>query len=238
MSNHAVLSSLTHRNLRINTERSADLGDEVMSCITVPNEFRNVQSHYPIVFQLNQDREEFHAIALFGFEQGENLFLQNGSWDAGYKPLAIDIQPFLIGNPREQDGDRQIHIDLDNPRVNTEDGIRVFDDQGGTTEYLDLISSKLGALHDGYERSSDFMKCLQKYELLEPFVLEVALRDGSKNRLVGFHTINEEKIRALDGPALEEMNSKNFLMPTFMVLASLSNIVELVERKNALVSNV
>ena len=238
MSNHAVLSSLAHRKLRIKTERSVELGDEVMSCITVPNEFRNVQNHYPILFQLNQDRDVFHAIALFGFEKGENLFLNDAAWDAGYMPLAMDIQPFLIGRPSEENGERQIHIDIESPRVNAEDGIRVFDDQGGTTDFLESISSKLGVLHSGYDDSSDFMQCLQKYELLEPFVLEVALRDGSKNRLVGFHTINEDKVRALDAHVLEEMNSKNYLMQIFMVLASLSNIVNLVDRKNALVANV
>lgn len=237
MTNHVVLSSVEHRNLRINTERSTELGDDVMTCITVPNEFRNIQSHYPILFQLSQERDEFHSIALFGFEKGENLFLKDGVWDAGYKPLAIDIQPFLIGLPREKDGDRQIHIDLDSPRVNTDDGIRVFDDHGVLTDFLESISAKLAALHDGYLRSADFIKCLQKFELLEPFVLEVALRDGSKNRLVGFHTINEEKLKSLEGAALYEMNQKGYLLPLFMVVASLSNIVSLVERKNALVEN-
>ena len=97
MTDHVALSKVEHKDIRINTDRSVALGDGVMSCITVPNEFRNVQNHYPILFQLNADREEFRLIALQGFTHGENLFLKQDSWDARYKPLAIEVQPFLIG---------------------------------------------------------------------------------------------------------------------------------------------
>ncbi len=238
MSKHVALSKEQHKDLRINTDRSIELGDGVMSCITVPNELRNVQNHYPILFQLNPERDEYRLVALFGFTNGENLFLKNGLWDARYKPLAIEIQPFLIGMPREDGGEKQVHIDIGNPRVNTDDGIRVFDNHGSPTEFLETISTKLAALHDGYERSPGFIACLKKYDLIEPLVMEIELRDGSNNRLVGFHTINEDKLRSLDGHALDEMSKKGYLLPTFMILASMSNVVSLVDRKNALISNV
>ena len=237
MSKHVALSKEKHKDLRINTDRSIELGDGVMSSITVPNELRNIQNHYPILFQLNQERDEYRLVALFGFTNGENLFLKNGLWDARYKPLAIEIQPFLIGMPREDSGEKQVHIDIENPRVNTDDGIRVFDNHGSPTEFLEAISTKLSALHDGYQRSPEFIACLQKYDLIEPLVMEIELRDGSNNRLVGFHTINEDKLRSLDGNALAEMNDKGYLLPTFMILASMSNIVSLVDRKNAQISN-
>ncbi|HEX7930117.1 MAG TPA: SapC family protein, partial [Sphingomicrobium sp.] len=50
MSGHEILTAEAHRDLRIRTERGAELGDAVMSCITVPNEFRRVQNEYPILF--------------------------------------------------------------------------------------------------------------------------------------------------------------------------------------------
>ena len=238
MSKHVALSKEKHKDLRISTDRSIELGDGVMSCITVPNELRNVQNHYPILFQLNPEREEYRLVTLFGFTNGENLFLKNGVWDARYKPLAIDIQPFLIGMPREDGGEKQVHIDLGSPRVSADDGIRIFDNHGSPTEFLDAISVKLATLHDGYERCPKFIDCLQKYDLIEPLVMEIELLDGSTNRLVGFHTINEDKLQSLDGHALNEMNQKGYLLPTFMILASLSNIVSLVNRKNDLIANV
>ncbi|MBT8140978.1 MAG: SapC family protein [Gammaproteobacteria bacterium] len=237
MSNHIALSRAEHREIRINTDHSVELGDAVMSCVTTPNEFRSVQNHYPILFQLNAERDEYRTVALFGFTQGENLFLQNGKWDARYRPLAIDIQPFLIGLPKEGQGDHQVHVDMDSPRVNLEHGTRVFDQDGNATEYLEKITQKLHALHNGYQSCPAFINYLNKYELIEPLVLEIELLDGSVNRLVGFHGINEEKLQALDGYALNELHQKNYLLPIFMILASMSNIVDLVERKNQLISN-
>ncbi len=236
MTNHVALSKVEHKNIRIKTDRSVELGDGVMSCITVPNEFRNVQNHYPILFQLNAERDEFRLIALLGFTQGENLFLKNEKWDARYKPLAIEVQPFLIGKSSKDSSEHSVHIDLDSPKVDMDDGIRVFDNDGKPTEYLESIQAKLGALHDGYQNSPDYIKCLQKYDLIESLVMEIELIDGSVNRLVGFHTINEDKLNKLDSHGLTEMSQNGYLLPTFMILASMSNIVSLVDRKNALVS--
>lgn len=238
MTKHVSLSSLTHKNLRINTECSAAMGDCVMCSITVPTEFRNIQNHYPILFQLNHDSGDYHSVALFGFERGENLFLVDKKWIPSYTPLSMDTKPFLIGLPRDKDLDAQIHIDMDSPKVNEEIGNRVFDDSGKTTDYLDSISDKLSSLHRGYQWSKDFTVHLQKYNLLEPFVLEITLKDGSQNRLVGFHTINEERLSKLEGFALNELNEKGYLMPIYMILASLSNIAFMVDKKNKLIANV
>lgn len=236
MSNHAALSKVDHKDLRISTDRSIDMGDGVMSCITVPNEFRNVQNHYPILFQLNAERDEFRMIALLGFTQGENLFLKDEKWDARYKPLAIEVQPFLIGRSSQESVAYNVHIDLDSARINTEDGVRIFDHESKPTEYLESIQNKLAILHEGYQSCPDYIKCLQKYDLIEPLVMEIELVDGSTNRLVGFHTLNEDKLNSLDGHALNEINQKGYLLPTYMIAASMSNIVDLVDRKNALVS--
>jgi hypothetical protein len=73
-----------------------------MSALTFPAEFRELQAHYPIVFAKNADGTlGFDPIALFGFQQGENLFLGSGK-RAGTRPtipLTVERQPFLIGRP-------------------------------------------------------------------------------------------------------------------------------------------
>ena len=68
--------------------------------------------------------------------------------------------------------------------------------------------------------------------MLEPFSFEVSLANGAKNTHVGFHMINEDKLQQLDGDALGALHADGHLMPIFMAVASLSNLSELVERKN------
>jgi hypothetical protein len=232
MSDHAILTAEAHRDLRVRTDRAAELGDGVMCCITVPTEFRRVQNEYPIFFRLNHERDSFTALAMFGFEQDENLFLENGGWDAHYRPLAIDIQPFLIGTSGDNTGAKQVHIDMASPRLGGDEGVRLFDEDARPTPYLEAIADQLGALDEGYQASGDFFAALRRYDLLEPLSLEITLDDGSVNRLVGFHVIDEERLQALDAAALDELHAEGHLMPIFMALASLSNLTELIARKN------
>lgn len=232
MANHVLLDSRSHAELRIRTDRGAELGDGVMSCLAVPAEFRTLQNEYPILFRLNLERDSFSAVALLGFETGENLYLQNGRWDARYVPLALDIQPFLIGMAEPGAETKQVHVDMDSARVAAGEGVRVFDEHGRATPYLEEIADKLGALDEGYQAADDFHAALRRYELLEPMMFEVTLDDGSTNRLVGFHVIDEERLRALDPVAVAELHSTGHLLPIFMAVASLANLGALVARKN------
>lgn len=230
MSDHVILTAEDHRDLRIRTQRSPELGDAVMTCITVPSEFRRVQTHYPILFQLDAARDSFTALAMFGFEPGENLFLTENGWDARYRPLAIDSQPFLVGRGA---GDvRQVHIDMASPRIAAGEGTRVFDETGRPTPYLERIADQLRALDTDYVASADFFAALRRYDLLEPLTMDVTLDDGSKNRLVGYHVIDEDRLVALDDAAVADLHGTGHLMPIFMALASLGNIGDLVARKN------
>jgi len=237
MSAHEILTAEAHRDLRIRTDRGAELGDAVMSCVTFPNEFRRVQNEYPILFRLNIERDDFTALAIFGFEAGENLFLEHGRWEARYRPLAMDIQPFLIGATPDADGEKQVHIDLSSSRIGQGEGIRVFDEHGRPTPFLETIAEQLGELDQGYQSSSDFFAALRRHDLLEPMSLEVTLDDGSTHRLVGFHVINEGRLASLDEAALGELHSGGHLMPIFMAVASLGNLTALIARKNRRLRN-
>jgi SapC protein len=168
-----------------------------------------------------------------GFENGENLFLERGQWTARYRPLALAIQPFLVGLSPEGQGPGQIHIDMGHPRIaQGEEGVRVFDEMGRPTPFLDAIAGRLGDLDYGYRQSADFFSALDRYELLEPFSLDIQLDDGSEHRLVGYHVIDEDKLRGLGSGELGELHQGEHLLPLFMAMASLSNIPTLVERKN------
>ena len=239
MAKHVLLNNVDHKDLRIITEHSAEYGDAVQNATTFSWEFRSVQAHYPIVFSKNAETGAYTALALFGFERGENLFLGDSGWDVSYIPMIMQVQPFLIGFQQSGDSaapDNQpvVHVDMDSPRISDSDGEAVFLAHGGISPFLETINSRLDAIHGGYDGDQQFLNALTEHDLLESFVLDVELNDGSQNRLVGFYTINEEKLRALDGDVLAGLNRKGFLMPIYMVLASLSNIRTLIDRRNAL----
>jgi hypothetical protein len=233
MANTVLLNNVDHHQLRVVTSRAAEYGDNVMFALTFPAEFRDLQAHYPVVFRKTADGVGFEALALLGFEDGENLFLGAQGWDAHYLPLAIERQPFLIGVAGDE---LMVHVDLDSPRLDTGDdtssGEAVFLPHGGSTDYLERINSTLLAIHQGLQTMPAFISALLSHELLESFVVDIELDDGSQNRLAGFYTINEERLANLGGAALESLARAGYLQPIYMAVASLSNLRALIERKN------
>lgn len=234
MSNHQILNPADHGALRVRADAAPELGDGVMSCLVVPSEFRRLACEYPIFFRFDGESRSFSALALFGFEGGENLFLEGGRWDAASRPFAMAVQPFLVGRPQSGQGAGQVHIDMNHPRVTMAggEGVRVFDDAGTPSPWLEEIAGMLGALDEGYRASGEFYAALDRHDLLEPFSMDVTLDNGASHRLVGYHLINEDKLRALDPAALGELHSAGHLEPIYMALASLGNLGKLVRRKN------
>jgi hypothetical protein len=230
MSHHVLLNNIDHKDVRIVTRRGAAYGDDVMLAITFPAEFRDLQAYYPIVFRKTPDGTGFEPVTLFGFQDRENLFLDNNGWDAGYVPLAIERQPFLIGLTN---GEPMVHIDLASPRVSADDGEAIFLTHGGNTEYLERVNSTLLSIYQGLQATPPFIAALLEHGLLESFVVDIELDDGSQNRLAGFYTINEDKLNALAGDVIARLHQAGYLQAIYMALASLSNFRALIDRRNA-----
>jgi len=233
MTTHQILNFADHRDLRIRTDAGAELGDAVMASLAVPLEFRRLALEYPILFRFDIAQQTFSALALFGFEPGENLFLSEGRWDASCRPLAMAVQPFLVGRSRDATAPSQVHVDMGHPRISgTGEGTRVFDDSGQPTPLVEQMAEMLGVLDEGYRAGVDFLASLDRHDLLEPFSMDVALDTGAMHRLVGYHLLNEDKLRGLEPAVLAELHAAGHLEPIYMAMASLGNLAKLVHRKN------
>jgi hypothetical protein len=200
-----------------------------MYTTTFPAELRTLQAHYPIVFRKTDDGRSFEPIALFGFQAGENLFLTADGWDAPEVPLMIQRQPFLIGRNGEE---LLVHVDLDNPRVSKTEGESAFLPHGGVSEFLERVNSMLFTIHQGLQHNVAFVEALLKHELLESFVFDIELDDGSQNPQAGLYTIHEERLAALPGDAIAALHQAGHLQTIYMALASLSQFRALIDRKN------
>lgn len=236
MTHPVLLNNVQHKDMRIITRRAAELGDDVQLVLTFPTEYADVQREYPIFFRRDSDSGEYQSVALLGFSRGENLFLENGHWDASYIPAIIARGPFLIGfQEQEVEGvtrrEPVIHVDLDDARVNEREGEPVFLEHGGHTPYLRHVAGLLRGIQEGIELSKPMFAAFERHELIEPVNLEVDVLDDVRYVLKGYHTINRDRLAALDGPALVELNRAGFLEGAFLVMASLGNVSRLIERR-------
>ncbi|MBV8033736.1 SapC family protein [Roseateles sp.] len=222
-----LLNNITHKDLRVITQRGARWGDDVMSAPVTPDEFRKLQAHYPIVFKPD-GQGSFLPVVLFGLKDCQNLFLDEAGWDADYLPLSMQRMPFSIGLAEDE---MRMMVDMASPRISTgAEGEAVFLPHGGTTEFIERANSVLRTLHEGLQAMPDFVRMLQTHELLEPFVLDVEHPDGSRGQLRGFHILHEERLAALDAATVGLLHQADYLQPIYMAIASLSNFTRLIAR--------
>jgi len=231
-----MLNNITHKDLRVINRYGAEFGDNVGTVLTVPTEYEDIQREYPIFFRKDPATGDYQSIVLLGFSKDENLFLDGDRWDASYVPGIVARGPFLIGFQRQESGGETreapvIHVDLDHPRVSQTDGLPVFKPQGGNSPYLDRVASILNGIREGLEISKAMFAAYAELDLIEPIKVEVKTNDEETYSLLGLHTLNHEKLAALDGASLEKLNKAGFLRGAYLVIASVGNVRRLMERK-------
>ena len=243
MVNLVVLSSRTHRNVRIATTRSSSGYAAANAVSVIPREFARLLAHYPIFFTKSTETGQFEPAALLGFERHENLFLMDGRWDAAYVPLQIQRQPFSL-IPRRGDGAEgkqaalDVALDLDSPHIQTQEGERLFLDDGQPSKFLQSITSVLSALVSGSTEAYAFTGRLAELDLIEPVQIDIEFVDGSETKLQGLYWIAAAALKALPAPQLAELRDREFLEWMYYQKASLAHLAALIARKNRLLSGV
>ena len=229
-----LLNNVDHQKLKVITAHGAQYGDDVQFAMTFPVEFRQIQACYPIFFRKDANTGEFAPVALFGFQPKENLFLDNSGWDAPYIPLMIRRHPFVIGSQAREGDEEQsvVSLDMNSPRVSETEGEPLFLEHGGLSAYLSSVTEMLETLRLADEMSKRFVNTLLELDLIEAVTMQVELNDGSQHELVGYYTINEEKLHAIKGKPLEMLHREHYLESIYMILASMTSFRTLVEKKN------
>lgn len=234
--NFVLLNNVDHQNLKVITERSAKYGDNVHYALTFPLEFRQVQSCYPIFFKKDASTGQFSPIALFGFRERENLFLDEDGWNASYIPLMIRRQPFVIGMQAvDAEGDTKqpvVSLDINSPRVSESEGEALFLKHGGVSDFLSSVTEMLETIRLADAMNRNFVDRLLELDLLESVTMQIELDEGSKHELLGYYTVNEEKLHNLDAGSLHKLHQERFLESIYMILASMTCFRTLIEKKN------
>lgn len=235
MANHVLLDNVAHKDLRVRMQFGPAFGDNVGMVLAYPTEFADLQREYPIFFRRDPNGD-YYAVALLGFNETENLFLDGDRWDAWYLPGAVARGPFLVGFQERQEGSEVrregvIHVDLDHPRISQTEGERVFLEQGGHSPYLQRITRILAGLNDGYLLAKPMFAAFAEFGLIAPVDLEVKLQGAEPLNLRGFYSIDRDKLAALSAEDLVRLHRPGFLHGAYLVLASQASLNALIERK-------
>jgi len=236
MARYELLNNVAHKDLRVVLRPGAEFGDEVGMVPAFPTEYAELQREYPLFLRKDPESGEYHSVALLGFENNENLFLEDGRWTSAYLPGIVAKGPFLIGF-QEQDIDGQrvqapvIHVDLDHPRVSFSEGEPVFLPQGGNSPYLEHVITVLRGIRDGAEGGKALFAAFEAAGLIQPLRIDVKFDDNNAVNLVGLHGIDREKLAALDAETLHGLHRSGYLEGAYLLLSSQHNMRRLMAEK-------
>jgi hypothetical protein len=228
-----ILNNVDHGDLRYLPLYGPDFGDAVNRMELLLGEFAEAQRHHPIVFAPDHDGR-LTAMVLLGFEKGENLHFDGSDWGTAYVPATRRRGPFSLSVKTDASGqeiDMLIEVDLDDPRVGSENGAALFKSHGGNSAALDAISEALVTLYDGMKATPDFISCLQELGLLRSVEMEIDLGNGQTFTIPGHFVVDEARFAALNGDTLKTLRDRGYLMPLVHAMSSIANIQGLVDRK-------
>jgi len=221
------LNKETHRSLVVDGRAAAAYGDNRHFVRVVVKEFPELLVHYPILLSKHPQTGEFYCGAMLGFEEGENLFLEDWRDRQFYRPLSLQRGPFYSQGP-------DLAIDLDDPRVGAEGGKPLFTEQGQPTLYLQSIIWAFQDLNPGVEMTRLFIARLLELKLIEPIDVEAEFDDGSKRQCVGLYTIDQEALSALPDEIVVELFRRGYLRLIHHMIASLKQVPSLGRKKNSM----
>lgn len=236
MARYEVLNNVAHSGLRVITRFGAEFGDALGMLPAFPTEFAELQREYPIFLRHDSESGGYQPVALLGFEPRENLFLREGQWAAHYLPGAVARGPFLIGFQQrgamgELEHEPVIHVDLEHPRVSTQEGEAVFLPHGGHSTYLAHIITVLRGIHDGARASESMCAALDALGLIQPVQLDVRFDGEQGVKVGGLHGVDRGRLAALDAAALHGLHQAGWLEGAYLMLASQHNVRRLLAEK-------
>jgi hypothetical protein len=235
MAHLVTLAPEAHRDIRIDTGRVEAAGATLNMVPVVLTEFLKLVVQYPIAFTKDKDTGRFVCVALFGFHDNENLFVDDGRWNAIYIPLQVARQPFFLGNAAENAADEAqfvVCLDVEHDSIRADSGERIFDADGNETPYLHNVKGGLAELLEGESRNREFIASLTRLKLLMPMQLEITFEDMSATEVAGLYTIDEARLAELAADDIAGLHAQGYLGPIYTMLASLGHLYGMIDKRN------
>lgn len=209
-----ALDSTVHRNLKVKMPENYSYMENVEVVPLTYSEILSATMYYPVMFGV-QDKIVF-PFAVTGIN-GKNVFLRkDGTWKIDLVPNVCKHYPF--GVFKEED---EYTIIFDEAYA-SQDGERLFDDEGNDTEFFSKIKQGLTELARDFYDAEECSKELFEGGLLKPLNLDVDTRLG-KMQFRNMLMANVEYLSKLQPEKLYSLNSKGYLLIMHAHYLSLRN---------------
>lgn len=187
---------------------------------------------YPLAFTREPQTGEFAAVAIFGLQQKQNLFVdEKGQWrEHAYVPAYIRRHPFCIAHIPTRDGTtaRNLVCVQEDQLFTGEKPL--FDRHGKPTEAWKAVLQQLEMIEGARQRTRVFVRRLDALGLLSAFdAVAVVKGGGVRSRLQGLYRVDEKKLSNIPARDLRVMLKRGELRWAHAHLDSLDNFGRLLD---------
>jgi len=219
-----IINEEQHKSKAVKEIRALPATKSMISLPLGFNEFYEACRDYPIFFAKDVDGKWF-ATALLGYKDN-NLFVDDeGKWKPGcYIPAFIGRYPFIL--IKTDDENLSLAVDADaTEEINDANKQRAFfNEDGSVSEFSRLAMNFLLELNSVAQSTSEFIKDLENWELLEEKSANIVDKNGDTHVINGFFTVNEEKMAHLGEKKKADICKKGAMQLITAHLISLGNI--------------
>ena len=207
------LNNRDHKNFRT---RQIDTAPWLAKAHAIPltvDEFVQAQRDFPIVFSSGENPL---PLALMGLNEGVNTYVDADGKviEQVYIPAYVRRYPFMLAKLQQDATELSLMFDPSSDAVGEfEDGDRLFDDEGNTTEATQRVLQFCEHFEQAAQRTQAFIKELKDADLLMDG--EVAIqREGEEQPFLyrGFKMVDQEKLRELSDEKITEWHKNGILM--------------------------
>lgn len=225
--NLEIVNKINHKENSIKEVKDFSYAKNLTNAPVTVTEFFEACKNYPILFAKDKNNDWFASVML-GFKENENIFVDNkGNWDKlHYVPAFVRRYPFVFVEQNEQQlllGVEKEFLSIDKK----DEKRKLFDDKDENTEFLNNVLTFLNQYQNDSIATKEFIKELDKWELLEEKVATIINDKKEQFNINGFYIVNEEKLKHLSKKKKEEICNKNATPLITAHLISLSNIQKL-----------
>ena len=172
--NFVPLDKNTHKDLKVAVDPAFPYAKNTHLAAASIREFAQLAGAMPLVFIQDPKTNKHHVVAMLGIEPGQNLFLQDGKWNAPHIPMNIIRYPFDV----RPDGDKLgVYID-ENSDLIKEEGQPLFKEDGNPSDFLNNRQQLLGDLANSEMLTQQFVSKVVELDLLNPMQLRVQYSNG------------------------------------------------------------
>lgn len=221
-----VLNKIDHKNKGVSEVTDFLYSKNLINAPIAISEFFEACKNYPIFFSKDKDGKWFSTV-LLGYKENENIFVnEKGVWkELHYIPAFVRSYPFILSNNVDK---KELLLAVEKESLTeNKNSKKLFDENGNNSEFLNGVLGFLNQFYSDTLSTSEFIKQLESWELLEEKVATVVNKKNEKYSLNGFFVVNEEKLKHLSKKKKDDICAKNAYALITAHLISLSNIHKL-----------